>query len=112
MGEATGSGVLPLGGDIIAAGAALAGLILVYLGAVANEYASFPKTDQSAVRSVFARRAWFAALGIAFSISASGIAVLGKWQAQSCLVGAAAILLALALVWSVVIAILLAAEIK
>src|SRR5689334_21806024 len=50
------------------AGAALAGLILVYLGAVANEYASFPKTDQSAVRSVFARRAWFAAVGIVFSI--------------------------------------------
>ena len=112
MGESARGGIVALGGDVIAAGAALAGLILVYLGAVANEYASFPKTDQGAVRSMFMRRAWFAALGIIFSISASGVAVLGKWLGQSCLVGAAVILLALALVWSVVIALLLAAEIK
>jgi hypothetical protein len=111
-GEATSGGVLPLGGDIIAAGAALAGLILVYLGAVANEYASFPATDQGAVLPTFRRRAWFAALGIIFSISASGIALLGKWLANTCLTGFAVILLALALVWAVVIAILLAAEIR
>jgi hypothetical protein len=87
-----------LAGDVIAAGTVLAGLILVYLGAVANEYASFPKTDQGAVRPMFMRRAWFAAVGIVLSIAASGIAVLGKWLGHSCLVGAAVILLALALV--------------
>lgn len=112
MGESAGGGILTLGGDVIAASAALAGLILVYLGAVANEYARFPTTDQGAVRSVFMRRAWFAALGIVFSISASGVAVLGKWLTNNCLVGAAVILLALALVWSAVIAVLLAAEIR
>jgi hypothetical protein len=112
MGESAGGGILALGGDVIAAGAALAGLILVYLGSVANEYAGFQTTDQGAVRPIFMRRAWFAALGIIFAISASGVAILGKWQANSCLAGAAAILLALALVWSVVIAVLLAAEIK
>jgi hypothetical protein len=112
MGDPTGGGIINLAGDVIAAGTVLAGLILVYLGAVANEYASFPRTDQGAVRPIFMRRAWFAAVGIVFSIAASGLAVLGKWLAQNCLVGAAAIFLAIALVWSVVIAILLAAEIK
>ena len=87
-------------------------LVLVYLGAVANEYASFPTTDQNAVRVIFLRRAWFAVFGIVFSIAASGIALLAKWLGNSCLVGAAAILLAIALVWSVVIAVLLAAEIR
>ncbi|HZR62861.1 MAG TPA: hypothetical protein VFA80_18100 [Xanthobacteraceae bacterium] len=111
MGESA-VGLLPLGGDVIAAGTVLAGLILVYLGAVATEYASFQKTEQGAVRPVFMRRAWFAVLGIVFSIAAAGLAVLGKWLALSCVVGTAAILLALALVWSVVIALLLAAEIK
>jgi hypothetical protein len=110
MGE--GGGVLNLAGDVIAAGTVLAGLVLVYLGSVANEYASFPKTDQGAVRAVFMRRAWFAVLGIVFSIAASGMAVLGKWLASTCLAGGAIILLALALIWSVVIAILLATEVK
>lgn len=112
MEEPAGGGILPLGGDVIAAGAALAGLILVYLGSVANEYASFQTTDQSAVRSVFMRRAWFAAAGIVFSISASGIAILGKWLASACLLGVAVILLGLALAWSLIIAILLALEVR
>jgi hypothetical protein len=111
--EAEGAkGVLTLAGDVIAAGTVLAGLILVYLGSVANEYAGFDKTAQGSVRIVFLRRAWFAAAGIILSIAASGIAILGKWLAQTCLVGASVVLLALALVWSVVIAVLLAAEIK
>jgi hypothetical protein len=40
------AGVLGLTGDVIAAGAALAGLILVYLGSVASEYAGFDATEQ------------------------------------------------------------------
>jgi hypothetical protein len=109
--EAT-QGVLSLGGDIIAAGTALAGLILVYLGSVANEYASFERTAQGAVRAAFTQRAWFAAAGVVLAISASGIAILGKWLNQSCLVGAAAVLLSLALLWSVLIAVLLAREVR
>jgi len=105
------SGILPLGGDVIAAGTALAGLILVYLGSVASEYGGFRTEDQGAVRSKFRRRAWFAVLGIVFSIAGSGMAILGKWLGSACEVGTAVILLSLALLWSVVIAILLAAEI-
>jgi hypothetical protein len=111
--EAEGAkGVLTLAGDVIAAGTVLAGLILVYLGGVANEYAGFDRTAHGAVRTTFMRRAWFAAGGIILSIAASGIAVLGKWLASSCLVGSSVVLLALALVWSAVIAVLLAAEIR
>ena len=103
---------MPLAGDVIAAGAALAGLILVYLGAVATEYASFERTAQDAVRPTFMRRAWFAAAGVMLSIAASGIAVLGKWLGQVSLVGGSVVLLALALIWSAIIAILLAVEVK
>lgn len=111
--EAEGAkGVLALAGDVIAAGTVLAGLILVYLGGVANEYAGFDKTERGAVRTVFMRRAWFAAGGLILSIAASGIAVLGKWLQHVCLTGSSVVLLVLALVWSAVIAVLLAAEVK
>ena len=110
-GEPTSGGMLPLGGDIIAAGTALAGLILVYLGAVANEYGRFPTTDQRAVRDIFIRRAWFATFGIIFAISASGIALGGKFLASSFWVGLSAFLLVLALIWSVVIAVMITSDI-
>ena len=111
--EAEGAkGVLTLGGDVIAAGTVLAGLILVYLGGVATEYAGFDRTAQPAVRTRFMRRAWFAAIGIVLSIAATGLAVLGKWLSNVCLVGSSTVLLAIALIWSALIAILLAAEVK
>jgi hypothetical protein len=77
------SALLPLAGDIIAASAALAGFLLVYLGAVANGYAGFTKLEQGSVRGSFQSRAWFAAVGIIFSISACGTAALAKWQAST-----------------------------
>jgi hypothetical protein len=100
-----------LGGDIIAAGTALAGLIVIYLGTVISEYGSFSTEAQSAVRGKFLPRAWFCLLGIVFAIATSGVAILRKWLGSGSLVGAAAILLSLALLWSVIVAILLAVEI-
>jgi hypothetical protein len=57
-------GVLGLTGDVIAAGAALSGLILVYLGSVAAGYAGFDAAAQRTVRTSFQRRAWFAVVGV------------------------------------------------
>ena len=48
--SASAAGVLGLTGDVIAAGAALAGLILVYLGHVAAGYAGFDAAAQRTVR--------------------------------------------------------------
>jgi hypothetical protein len=104
--------VLGLTGDVIAAGAALAGLILVYLGNVSAGYAGFARTEQGTVRASFQRRAWFAVVGIVFAIAASGAALLGKWLSQMCFAGAGVILLALALVWVVATATLIAFEVS
>jgi hypothetical protein len=111
MEGSAGGGILSLGGDIIAAGTALAGLILIYLGTVVTEYGTYGTEASSSVRWKYLPRAWFALLGMIFSIAASGMAILGKWLGSSCVVGGAAILLSLALLWSVIIAILLAMEI-
>jgi hypothetical protein len=107
-----GTGVLGLTGDVIAAGAALAGLILVYLGSVATGYATFERTQQGAVRASFQRRAWFGVVGVVLAIAASGTAVLGKWLSHVCVAGSSVILLALALIWVVVTAVLIALEVK
>ena len=45
-------GALSLTGDVIAGGAALAGLILVYLGNVATIFGIYEKTQQHAVRKI------------------------------------------------------------
>jgi hypothetical protein len=58
------TGLLSLTGDVIAAGAALAGLILVYLGSVATGYAGYERTQQGTVRASFQRRAWFGVVGV------------------------------------------------
>jgi hypothetical protein len=106
------AGVLGLTGDVIAAGAALAGLILVYLGSVATGYAGFERTQQGAVRVSFQRRAWFGVVGVILAIAASGTAILGKWLSHVCLGGSSVILLALALIWVVGTAVLMALEVK
>jgi hypothetical protein len=112
MGTEASSGALGLAGDVIAASAALAGLILVYLGAVASGYASFEKTQQGSVRASFQRRAWFAVVGILFSVAACGSAALAKWLANACVAGASLVLFALTLFWAALSAILIALEVK
>jgi peptidoglycan/LPS O-acetylase OafA/YrhL len=106
------AGVLGLTGDVIAAGATLAGLILVYLGSVAVGYAGFDPTAQPTVRASFQRRAWFSVVGVVLAISASGTAVLGKWLVNVCLAGGGAILLGLAFIWVVGTAVLIAFEVE
>jgi hypothetical protein len=47
-------------GDVVSASTALAGLILVFLGATSTSYDSYQATERGAVRSRYQRRAWFA----------------------------------------------------
>jgi hypothetical protein len=67
--------------------AALAGFILVYLGALATAFAGFPKEDRRAVRPSSRYRAWFALIGILFCVFACGFAALAKWQASDVVAG-------------------------
>lgn len=106
------SGALSLAGDIIAAGTALGGLILVYLGSVATGYASYEKTQQGAVRGAFQRRAWFAFVGMILALSSSGIAIAAKWTGSSCVATLAIVALSLTLIWTAVASLLVAYEIK
>lgn len=112
MGEATSGGVLPLAGDIIAAGAALAGFILVYLSALATAYAGYPRQDRNAVRGSFQSRGWFAFIGILFCVSACAVAAFAKWEASSTAAGFALFLFLLAIFWAALSAFLLVLEIE
>jgi hypothetical protein len=112
MEEVAQGGVLPLAGDIIAASAALAGLIIVYLGGIATEYSSFARTAQASVRGSFQSRAWFAVAGVIFSVIACGLAALAKWQASPFVAGAALLFFSITLFWSALSAIFIALEVK
>jgi hypothetical protein len=111
MGEGA-SGALSLAGDVIAGGVTLAGLILVYLGSVTAGFATFDRTSQGTVRAAYQRKAWLAVVGILFGLSASGLAVIAKWQSASCAATFSIWLLIIALGWAALTAILSALEVR
>jgi hypothetical protein len=102
---------LEVAGDVAAAGAALAGLILVYLGAVVASYASFDATAQKTVRARHQGRAWFAFAGLTLCLLSVSLALFAKWLAIGCMAVAALIILALALAWVLATAVLTIREI-
>ncbi|APG11491.1 hypothetical protein BKD09_24465 [Bradyrhizobium japonicum] len=112
MGEGAVGGVLALAGDIIAASAALAGFILVYLSALATAYAGFPRADRRAVRASFQWRGWFAFIGILFCAAACATAALAKWMGSSVGAGFALLFFGLAIFWAALSALLLVLEIE
>ena len=64
--------------DIAAAGTALAGLILVYLGAVAVRYETLDAKDQSSARDSYRRHALRAFRGIVIALIAAIAAMTAK----------------------------------
>jgi hypothetical protein len=95
---------IEVAGDVAAAGGALAGLILVYLGAVSASFDRFDKVQQQFVVGAHRRRAWFGFAGLAFCLVSVALALLGKWLAAPCLATAALMILTLALVWVLIAA--------
>ena len=63
--------MVSIAGDIADAGTALAGLILVYLGAVAVRYETLDPKDQSSGRDVYRRHARRAFRGIVIALIAA-----------------------------------------
>jgi hypothetical protein len=111
--EATGTvGALSVAGDVTAASVALAGLILVYLGALSATFDSYQKTEKVTVRSKFQQRAWFAYIGFVLALLSSALAVVGKWLAITCAAQAAVIILLLALIWVLIAAGFVVMDIK
>jgi hypothetical protein len=79
------SNVLDLSGDVSAAGAALAGLLLVYVGGISTAYSAFRPEDQPVVRSAHLRRAWVGVIGFLFALTASALALMAKGTGNACI---------------------------
>jgi TRAP-type C4-dicarboxylate transport system permease large subunit len=103
---------LDITGDVASASAALAGLILVFLGAIGTSFDGYERQEQNSVRSRYQRRAWFAFVGLAFALLAIFLALIGKWTKFECAALASLALLFLSLVWVLLAALSAVREIK
>jgi uncharacterized membrane protein len=70
--------IVSIAGDIADAGTALAGLILVYLGAVGVRYETLDPKDQASTRDVYRRHARRAFRGIVIALVAAITALTAK----------------------------------
>jgi hypothetical protein len=103
---------LGISGDLTAASAALAGLILVFLGSTATSFESYQKQEQASVRARYQRRAWLAFTGLVLCLVALLLSLLGGWLAQECMVLGSLALLVLATGWVLFAALAAVREIK
>lgn len=88
-------------GEVVTAGTALAGLVLIYLGSLVTSYGGYQATEQKAVRGRFQMRAWLAFVGFSLAISSAMLGVLGKWLGSPCTGNASVIVLLVAFAWTV-----------
>lgn len=89
-------------GEVVTAGTALAGLILIYIGSVATAFeARQPGGERNAVKLVFLTRAWLAFVGFVLALLASGLAIIGKWIGSPCTGNVSVWVLLAAFVWAV-----------
>jgi hypothetical protein len=80
--------------DVASAGAALAGLTLVFLGHTAAAYHGHPTRNQPAVRKTYQVRAWMTFVGFVLSLAASLLALIGEWRGNDgCLISSGGIAL-------------------
>jgi hypothetical protein len=99
-------------GDIVTAGSAISGLILVYIGSLTASFATYQPTEKKAVVASYSQRAWFAFIGLVLFMIAIVLALIGKWLDVPCMIIGALVLLIVALIWVLVTAILTVLEIK
>lgn len=71
-------------GEVVTAGTALAGLILIYIGSLVTAYGGYQPQEQRSVRFRFLARAWIAFVGFFLSLFAAALGVIGKWIASPC----------------------------
>ncbi len=93
-----------IAGDITAAGTALGGLLLVFVGFITTSFESYGAEAKSAVIGTYRWRGWLAVVGFIFALSSAAFAIAGKWSESSCLVGVSAALLGISFVIVVVVA--------
>lgn len=103
---------IEVAGDIAAAGSALAGLILVYLGSITSSFASFQPAERRAVLASHQRRVWFAFAGFVLFLIAVALALFAKWLNMPCMAVAALMILLVGMIGLVIAAVLTVMEIK
>lgn len=103
---------LNIAGEVAGSAATLAGLILVFLGAITSSFHSYEKTAQAAVRGRYQRRAWFSFGGFVLALVSASLALLGKWLGYELAAFSAALLLLAALILVLVSAIFSVMEIR
>jgi len=92
---------LAVAGEVVTAGTALAGLILIYIGSLVTSYGSYQAAEQKSVRIKFLARAWVAFVGFVLALAAAGLAILGKWIVSPCAANASVWVLLFAFGWAV-----------
>ena len=93
---------LSVSGEIVTAGTALAGLILIYIGALVTSYGSFAATEQKSVKGKFQQRAWLAFVGLVLSLLAATLAIIGKSVNDCCTANASVIVILAAFGWGAI----------
>lgn len=99
-------------GEVVGAGTALAGLILVYLGALVAGFESFQPQEQKVNKPRFLKRAWLAFVGIILSLISALLGIIGKWTAIACIANSGVVLLLISFLWGCLIAYLTVREIE
>ncbi len=101
-----------IGGDVVAAAGALAGLMLVYMGALSAGYSSYDVTAKRVVRGSYRRRIWFAFAGLVLNAASIPFGLVSKALDNLCALYAALGLLLLGVGWLIAVAVLTALEVK
>ncbi len=104
-----GVSMLEMSSDIIGAGTALAGLVLVFLGSVSNGFEAYAPQERRSVVKKYRRRAWAAFAAFALALGAALLGLLSKWLQLACLTGAGLVFLILSFV---AVAVLGVAEVR
>jgi hypothetical protein len=92
------SGAVEVAGDVATAASAMAGLVLVFIGAISSSFDSYQKAEQRAVLARYRRRAWFAFAGFVLALLSTLSALIAKWRTWECAAEASLMLLFVALI--------------
>lgn len=103
---------ISVAGETVSAAAALAGLLLVYLGSLTAGYSSFEAVEKRSVKSRYLTRAWFAFSALLIALISAALGVLGKWLPCEPISDAAVIILFVAFASAIFTAYLTVQEIQ
>lgn len=99
-------------GDVASSAAALAGLILVFLGAIGTAFDGYQKQEQNSVRGRYQLRAWLAFVGFVLALLSTAFALMGEWLSSECAALVGLGLLFVSLAWVLFAALAAVREIR